>query len=902
MDTEEFENSTHRLNLSNVAYWQSKLHSATPLDIPTDHSRGSKNGGNVNCVPITFDIEKIKQLTALVSPLGVDLHTVFLAAFNVLLQRYCGQDDVCVGILDFPNPNLRINDESDQRRFTISRNTISSDRVFNNILIDLWRSGREFERNALSFGEASEVIKNTDFLSLSDLFRVIFKFSNQHDLDCELFNPDLKKGEDAFAFDLFLSLGSLKDGVVEGHIYFRDCLFEKSTVLRIRDHYLNLLKSIVSEPGELVGRLRILSVDEYNQMLFQGNQTSASYSFQSCIHNLFEAQVVKSPSATAIIFGDEKISYYDLNARANKLARFLVMHDVHKEDLIGVCLDRSADMVICLLAVLKSGAAYVPLDPEYPDVRIEQMIRESRMNFVLTNRDALDRKKIFAGHIVCIDNTVTADQISIQSEKNIDSTFRNVLPSDLAYVIFTSGSTGTPKGVMVEHRGLINLYEWYASCVYSSFEERNLLISSLSFDLTQKNIFSTLLHGHVLVIPSIRHFDRDKILECAQKNDITLINCAPSAWKILYQFDVQPQLPKLRSLVLGGETLDGLNFSEIFSTHPQLRVFNSYGPTECSDVSAYFKIDAASQKTTKIPIGKGIPNTLHYILDNQLQPVPIGVVGELYIGGVGVARGYFNQPMLTSEKFVPNPFEKGEWNRIYRTLDLCKYLPSGEIEFVGRKDQQIKIRGNRIELGEVEGALLNHPEIKDAVVLCKDIIPQGKHLVAFLVLKNNCDINLFREYLKDHLPDFMIPSYFIVIDKIPVTQNGKIDKNNLLNVDVTEPKKIVEEMTLMQKEVRKVFTKYLGFSNISLDDDLFAIGGDSITVVQIFSEINKEFGVRIGVDKIFSSEHITIRWLADLVEKCHIEAVGINAYESLLEEVGVMTDDQVQALLLDMNQ
>jgi len=899
MNIERSKAENHGLNLTSVGYWQSKLHSAVPLDFPTDYSRGPHDNGAIGCVSISIGIEEVRKLTALISPLGIDLHVVFLTVFSVLLQRYCEQDDICIGVLDVTNSNSQREDELGRARLKISRNVIMSNLAFNNVLIDVWKSSREFEKHALSFDEALEIIEGADCLSLSELCRFIFSFSNQHDSNFDLLTTNLEKIKNIFSFDIFLSLGGLKDGSVAGRINFNGGLFEEATALRIRDHYINLLKSIVSEPETLVGRLQILSIDEYSRVIFQWNRNSASYPFQSCVHNLFEAQVIKSPSATAIIFGDEKISYQDLNAKANKLARFLIMHNVNKEDLIGICLDRSIEMIICLLAVLKSGAAYVPLDPEYPDVRIEQMIRESQMSVILTDVITFYRIKIVAEHVVRIDDTDTAGQISIQSEENLDPEFRRVMSSDLAYVIFTSGSTGTPKGVMVEHRGLINLYEWYASCIYSNSEEKNLLISSLSFDLTQKNIFSTLLHGHILVIPKMRYFDKEKIIECAKKNDITLINCAPSAWKVLYHSGGQLNLPKLRSLVLGGEALDSIDFNDLFSNNPGLRVFNSYGPTECSDVSAYFKIDAAPKKTTKIPIGKGIPNTLHYILDGQLQPVPIGVVGELYIGGVGVARGYFNQSMLTFENFFQNPFEKGERNRIYRTSDLCRYLPSGEIEFCGRKDQQIKIRGNRVELGEVEKTLLNHPEIKDVVVLCKNSIPQGKHLVAFLVLNNDFEVNLFREYLKNLLPYFMIPSYFFVVDKIPVTENGKIDKNSLLNLDVTSSENVAEEMTLMQKEISKVFAKHLGFDKFSLDDDLFAIGGDSIMVVRIFSEINRDFGVNIGVDKIFSSKNITIRWVVNLVEKCQIEAIGVSTYELLLKKVEAMTDEQVQALLLD---
>ncbi|MEH2228637.1 MAG: amino acid adenylation domain-containing protein [Nostoc sp.] len=611
---------------------------------------------------------------------------------------------------------------------------------------------------------------------------------------------------------------------------------------------------------------------EVDQLLLEWQGNPAVYVNDICIHQLFEYQVEKTPEQIAVIFEDKQVSYQELNQRANQLAHYLQTLNVKPEVLVGICLERSLEMIVGLLAILKAGGAYVPLDPAYPSERLALMLEDSQLSILLTQQHLLSKLPEHQAHIVCLDSDKEA--ITQQSQENLTCL---VTDKNLSYVIYTSGSTGKPKGVAIEHHSTVVLLHWAREVFTTEDLAGVLAATSICFDLSVFEIFVPLSWGGKVILAENALYL--PILPAAQ--EVTLINTVPSAIAELLRIQGIPA--SVRIVNLAGEPLQNRLVQQIYTLDNIQKVFNLYGPTEDTTYSTFALVNKGDSIVT---IGRAIANTYCLVLDEQMQIVPTGVSGELYIGGEGVARGYLNRPQLTEQRFIPSPFSgsrgageqgsRGE-KRLYKTGDLARYLPDGNIEYIGRIDQQVKIRGFRIELGEIETALWQHPDVQEVVVIAKEFSPGDQRLVAYVVPKpESPDTNVgnLRRFLKQKLPDYAIPSRFVQLSALPLTANGKVDRKALpapiqtLNAN----EKFVAPRTPIEERVAEIWSTVLGLKNIGVHDNFLALGGHSLLAFQILCRIRDIFQVELPMRHFFEAP--TISEIADSITQAQQEDIG----------------------------
>lgn len=526
--------------------------------------------------------------------------------------------------------------------------------------------------------------------------------------------------------------------------------------------------------------------NERHRVLVEMNDTAVEYPRDKCVHELFEEQVARTPDATALVYRDQRLSYRELNRRANQLAHHLRKAGVGPDVLVGISMHRCVEMIVAILGTIKAGGAYVPLDPSYPKTRLSGMFEDVEMKVLLTKRDLLDSLPESAARTICLDRDW--DVIGAESGENPLS---QASPENLVYVIFTSGSTGKPKAAAVHHRGWTNLMTWFVAEFNVRQPDRVLLISSFSFDITQRSIAMPLIAGGELHLHASNYYEPSVVRQTIADQRITLLNCAPSMFYLLVENGTAATFQKLRSLrtlFLGGEAISASRLRDwVESPDCFTAVVNVYGVAECSDVSSFYRLnDFKRYAETSVPVGKPIQNSQVYILDEDLEPMPFGEAGEICLAGDGIGRGYINDPDLTAAKFVRNPFSKDPLARLYRSGDVGRFLPDGTIEYVGRVDHQVKIQGMRIDLGDVETTLRQHPAVREAVVMSKDYGPGDQRLVAFLVPRQQASSNevkprRLRTFLKDRLPKYMVPADYFVLTEMPLSPNGKIDRKALIN-------------------------------------------------------------------------------------------------------------------------
>ncbi|MHC5717877.1 MAG: non-ribosomal peptide synthetase, partial [Nostoc sp.] len=659
-------------------------------------------------------------------------------------------------------------------------------------------------------------------------------------------------------FDLTLVMVEIKQGLM-GTLEYNTDLFNADTITRMLGHFQTLLEGIVANPKQRISDLPLLPKTEQHQLLVEWNNTQTNYiQNKCCIHELFEAQVERSPDAIAVIFEDEQLTYEELNHRANQLADYLRSLGVKPEILVGICVERSLEMVIGILGILKAGGAYVPLDPAYPKKRLAFMLEDAQISVLLTQQRLVKELPQHEAKVVCLD----ADW-EIIAQKNHENLSTKFTFKNLAYVIYTSGSTGKPKGVMIEQNSLVNYIK--TACLKYQLEssDRILQFASISFDTAAEEIFPCLVQGATLVLrtdsmlSSIPAF----IKRCRDLN-LTVLDLPTAFWHQLTAELVEQslQLPeKLRLVIIGGEKAL-LQRLEIWQKHvePRVQLLNSYGPTEATIVATMSNLSKLTpvNTTLEVPIGHGIDNVQIYILNTYLQPTPIGVPGELYIGGVGVARGYLNLPELTAIKFIPNPFSNESGSRLYKTGDLVRYLPNGNIEILGRIDHQVKIRGFRIELGEIEARLNQHAKVREAVVVIWDDELTDKRLVAYVnpQPKQELTITELRSFLKEKLPEYMIPSTFVLLQTLPLTPNGKLDRRSLPAPETLRPEleaTYVMPQTEMEQAIATIWQKALKIEKIGIHDNFFELGGHSLLLVKVNSQLREIFKIDLSLLDMF---------------------------------------------------
>lgn len=632
------------------------------------------------------------------------------------------------------------------------------------------------------------------------------------------------------------------------------------------------------------------------------NNTEAPFSREACIHQLFEARVRMNPDVIAAKFGSQILTYRELNEKANRLCQYLIASEIKVGDLVGIYLERSLEMVVSILGVLKAGAAYVPLDPDYPSARIDYMLKDANVRIILTKKyleEKICNSDVEFFSLDCQSNKSVLDKYD---DKPIDLNDIKIEAFDIAYVIYTSGSTGNPKGVAVEHNALVNRIEWMYKKYECDSTDVILQKTPFSFDVSIWEFFLPLISGATIVFAKPGgHKDPIYLSELIKNEGVTKLHFVPSMLNAMLSAVNLADCTSIKDVFCSGEALLPHHVDTFYKQHIPAKLHNLYGPTEAAIDVSYWECSAADAARNSVPIGKPIDNLKLYIVDESCRRVPIGVCGELLIGGVGLAKCYLNRPELTAEKFIANPFSTDDGSRLYKTGDLCRYLSDGNIEFVGRIDHQVKIRGYRIELGEIENTLLNHELIEEAAVLVKETPAGINYLVAYVVSESELSNSILAEYLGGLLPEHMVPSVFEMLPEMPLTPSGKIDRIALSAATQSRFNANLNllEMSALEIGIYTIWQKILGFDDIGLDDDLFRIGGDSIAAVQVFSAINKEFGVNIYVEELFSSEHFSIRWLSSLVQKHQIEILGQDEYLALLAEVDDMTEEEVARILLN---
>lgn len=876
-----------------LTYWKQQLRGAqTALGLPTDRPRSPLQTypGATRCLALPANLAA--ALRTLSRQEDATLFMVLLAAWQTLLHRYSGQEDILVG-----SPiagRTRVETENLIGFFLntlVFRGDLSGDPTFRELLKRVRQAALgAYAHQDLPFEKLVDALQLERDLSRSPLFQVMFVLQNEPLRPLKLaglkLNP-IHVHSGTAKFDLLLSLEESADGI-GGFIEYNTDLFDAATIARMLGHCQTLLESIATDPEQRLSVLPLLTAAERRQLLVEWNDTRAELPGQKCVHELFQEQVERTPDAVAVVFQDEELTYRELNRRANRLADELRALGVGPEVRVGLCVERSFEMMISLLGILKAGGCYVPLDPTYPKDRLAFMLEDSQAPVLLTQATLRDEFSFQIPNlkVLCLDAPRDAARNAPPVSR---SAFRVPRSDNLAYVLYTSGSTGKPKGVMVTHRNVVNFFTGMDQVLHVEPLLRRppapasasagvwLAVTSISFDISVLELFWTLTRGFKVIIQpdeerrttaasrangETQNGQWRPVPEQILRHGVTHMQCTPSlAGALILAPASLEAMRRLNKLLLGGEALPPALAAQLRQTL-RGQLINMYGPTETTVWSATHLVDEVAGP---VPIGRPMANTEIYILDKQLQPTPAGVPGELFIGGEGVARGYLNRPELTAERFIRHPFSVDATARLYRTGDLARYRTDGTIEFLGRLDHQVKLRGHRIELGEIESALRRHADVRECVVQVWEVSPVDKRLVAYFVSAGETkpSASELRRHLQPELPDYMIPAAFVSLDKLPLTPNGKVDRKALPRPEELQPERdtaYVAPQTGAEKTVAKVWAELLHVEKVGLNDNFFDLGGHSLLVVQAQVRLRDALGVDLPVVRLF--QYPTVNALA----------------------------------------
>ena len=785
-----------------------------------------------------------------------------LAGFQLLLSRYSGQSDVSVGSA-IAN---RTRGETERLigffvNTLVLRTDLSGDPTFRELLERVRGTALgAYAHQDVPFEMLVDVIQPERNLSHSPLFQVGFALQNTpvdvQEMPELTFRPvQLDSGSAKYDITLTLSEGGAG---LEGDVEYNTDLFDAVTIARIMKHYAGVLAAAVADPDRPLSAISMLSVAERQLMLVDWNDTAVAYPDHHTIHQLFEEQVACIPDAVAVTFEEQTLTYAELDRKANQLAHYLRKLGVGPEILVGVCTLRSPEMIVGIMGVLKAGAAYVPLDPNYPTERLAYMIQDSQAPVLLTQSALLD-------HLP--DHTAVTVQLDVDwpqiSQKPVSAPDSGATADNLAYVIYTSGSTGLPKGTMLAHRGLCSLTDVQRRQFFLQEGKRVLQFSALSFDASVWEIFQALRNGAAICLA------RQEVLAAGaelvafmQDQRITTATLPPSLLSVL----PEAELPHLETLISAGEHCSG----EIVARwSPGRRFFNAYGPTETTVCASMHLVQSGRESPQSPAIGMPISNFQLYVLDANLLPTPVGVPGELFIGGVGLARGYARRPALTAERFIPNPFSSEPGQHLYRTGDLVRYLPSGDVEFLGRIDHQVKVRGFRIELGEIEAVLRGHPLVDDAIALAQGQDLSSLRLAAYVVAQDGAALAVgdLRDLLRSKLPEYMTPAHITILDAFPLTPSGKVDRKALPAPDATRPQQetpYVAPRTPVEEQLALICAELLDLEQVGVEDNFFELGGHSLLATQFISRVRETYGVEVPLRKLFEAP--TVAGITEAVE------------------------------------
>ena len=843
-----------------LSYWEERLRGAPELlALPADRPRPLSQryrGGRYNCaIPEVL----VKRLEALGRQDDATLFMVLMAAFQILLHRLSGQSDICTG---FPIAGRNMIETEDViglfANTLVLRSQLVGEAGFREVLRQVRKLVQDaYEHQELPFEKLVEVLQPERHLSHSPIFQVLLIYQNQPKTPPAFDGLTLRREVidiGSSMFDLSLFVRRTDDGATLGFLYDID-LFEPATVARWAGHFESLLEGILANSDRRISALPLLSNAERAKLLYEWNATEAAYPCEACLHELIQAQAAATPEKTAVIFEDGAISYGDLDRDSNRLARHLRGLGVGPGRLVGICLERSAAMVTGLLAILKAGGAYVPIDPAFPRDRQAFMLEDAEISVLVTETGLLEELPLDGITLVRLD----ADAVSIEAESPDALSDTGATAESLAYVIYTSGSTGRPKGVRLTHRAVVNFLASMRERPGLTADDSLVAVTTLSFDIAGLELYLPLLEGACVIIASRAvAMDGEALAAQLATSGATIMQATPATWRLLIESG-WPGDPNLK-ILCGGEALPRDLAEQLLDRCGEL--WNMYGPTETTIWSAVHRVATGPGP---VPVGRPIANTDIYVLDAQLEPVPIGVAGEVFIGGAGVAQGYWKRPELTAERFVPHPFSEQSEARLYRTGDLGRFLASGELEVLGRLDHQVKLRGFRIELGEIEVGLAAHDQVQEAVVvLAGEGIDQ--RLVAYLVPSgdNAPMAKDLRAFLKERLPDYMVPTAYITLPALPMTPNGKIDRKALPTPDGAQSEltgaDYAAPQTPIEQALAAIWSEVLGIEQIGRNDNFFELGGHSFLAVRIFATIEERLGTRLPLATLF--ERATIGELA----------------------------------------
>ncbi|MFQ3244132.1 MAG: amino acid adenylation domain-containing protein [Arenicella sp.] len=874
-----------------LAYWQEKLAGVPEsLNLITDYPRPSVRSFAGARQDFRLDAQLTSQLNNLAKQQGCTLFMALLAALKTLLYRYTGQEDICLG-----SPIANRQYEGTENLIGMFVNTIAlrslveGEASFNTLLTQVKTTCLEaYKHQDTPFDKIVDLVQPQRSLAIDPIFQIMIVLQNTpREVPEQFIQPYPLKGEIS-KFDINFEFTETLEGL-EGSIEYRTSLYSPQTIERMAQHFIRLCQAIISTPTVKISELEFIGDAEKQQLLIDHNKTQVDYPKDKCIHQLFIEQVAINPDKVAVVYQDEALSYQQLYDKSHDLALYLQSLGVQPDSLVGLCVERSLEMIVGILGILQAGGAYVPLDPDYPDARLAYMVEDSQASVILTQKKLQDRLRDLTTkdtQLITLDQQwpeicdcaadLTAKQVKLKQE---------VKSNHLAYMIYTSGSTGNPKGVMVEHRSLVN-HNTYAGAKYQiTKNDRQFLFSSMNFDLFIEELFVILNNGAQLLIEQ-----KDNLLtlqyfkNLIKVHNITVLNIPTAFFHQLVVSDIP--LDSIKNVIIGGEQLEYSKAQTFTNKYSNINLYNTYGPTETTIISTVSCVtNGLISQHNAAPIGHPISNTQVYILDQHNNPVPTGVPGELHIAGDGLARGYLNRPELTEEKFIPNPFNPG--TRMYKSGDLARWLGDGNIEYLGRIDTQVKIRGFRIELGEIEARLNQYPEIKDSVVIAQG--QEGnKSLIAFYVAKGSKDEQIIklvhedlRAYLQQNLPDYMLPVAFASLKVIPLTPNGKVDRRVLerMEVSLESSQAYLAPRNATEKQLVAIWAEVLDLEpeEIGVNDNFFELGGDSIKTIQIVSKAIENH-IHFDIRDMFNYQNIH-----ELLQYCDTTKVRV-----ILKEEGIL--------------
>ncbi len=850
-------------------YWTEALAGELPvLDLPADWPRSAASDVCGASLPVDLGIELSEAVRSLAAASGTTPFVVLLAAYQALLHRYTGSAQTIVGSPTYGRDQVEFANVIGDFVNTIPlRADFSGDPTFHELLGKMRQRVVEgLQHQDYPFALLVEKLHPVRDASRTPIFQTLF-ILNRHKQVAGLKNMFSRQSGDAridfgglvvesFAvphnegqFDVALELVDL-GGSYQGYLKYNADLFALPTVTDLAGHYAGLLRALVASPERRISEAPLLSPEEEHKILVQWNDTARDYSQNVCLHELIAAQVDRTPSAVAVVFEDQRLTYRELDNRANQLAHYLQKRGVTAETRVGICAERSLEMVVGLVGILKAGAAYVPMDPSYPKARLEFMLEDAGAKVLLSQKHLLHTLKAAKAEIVALD----ADWPQIAREST-ERPEQHAKADNLAYMIYTSGSTGRPKGAMNEHRGIVNRLWWMQEEFRLSSADAVVQKTPFSFDVSVWEFFAPLLAGARLVVARPEgHKDPAYLIELVTSQRITIMHFVPSMLRIFLGAEGVERCSSLRDVFCSGEALPA-DLVTRFYARSAATLHNLYGPTETAVEVTRWTCPRQSDSPV-IPIGKPIANTQCYVLDRYLKPVPVGVSGELHLGGIQVGRGYHNRPELTAERFIPDPFGKQPGGRLYKTGDSCRYLRDGDIEYLGRLDHQVKIRGFRIELGEIEAALNMNPKVRESVVIVREDAPGDQRLIAYFAPAKGAKPSGkdLRTALRASLPEYMVPSAFVQLERIPLNPSGKLDRNALPapeNQAAGLLSGYVPGRNQVERTMCRVWAEVLGVEKVGIFDHFFELGGHSLSATHMISRLKEAFGTEIPLRSVF---------------------------------------------------